>query len=48
MHTYVFTGTLTTREPLAYSPPNHRGPTGFASNLDCGSATGSSHRSPQD
>ena len=26
MHTYLFTGTLTTREPLAYSPPNHRGP----------------------
>ena len=24
MHTYLFTGTLTTREPLAYSPPNHR------------------------
>ena len=26
MYTYLFTGTLTTREPLAYSPPNHRGP----------------------
>lgn len=25
MHTYLFTGTLTTREPLAYSPPDHRG-----------------------
>ena len=25
MNTYLFTGTLITREPLAYSPPHHRG-----------------------
>ena len=26
MDTYLFTGALITREPLAYSPPDHRGP----------------------
>ena len=26
MDTYLFTGTLITHEPLAYSPPGHRGP----------------------
>ena len=26
MRTYLFTGTLTTREPFACSPPHHRGP----------------------
>lgn len=26
MTTYLFTGTLITREPLAYSPPDHSGP----------------------
>ena len=26
MNTYLFTGSFITREPLAYSPPDHRGP----------------------
>ena len=24
MQTYLFTGTITTRQPLAYSPPDHQ------------------------